>query len=274
VQTETSAAIYVVEPGKEPRRVVGGSRREDGTLGMSWLPDGRIVFSSTASGAPQIWIVDGDGQNMRQLTSGNRPAMRPRASPDGRTIYFQCPSAEGLDLFRISPDGSGLEQLTRDGDAREVVVSPDGQTLYYTALNSGTPRLMKLAAGGGAPVSLSNGYFRAHDVWPDGTKLLGIGWNESARRSLLATLTVATGAIEFLPDVPPSALMMPDGRVSVIVRRKGEGFVMTRALNGDDPLTLAAFGTDNIFGGAVTRDGRIAVSRGTSSSDVVLIRAK
>jgi len=37
---------------------------------------------------------------------------------------------------------------------------------------------------------------------------------------------------------------------------------------------LGEAGSDNIYGGAVSRDGRVAVSRGTSSSDVVLIRAK
>jgi hypothetical protein len=33
-------------------------------------------------------------------------------------------------------------------------------------------------------------------------------------------------------------------------------------------------GSDNLYAAAVSRDGRIAFSRGTSSSDVVLIRAK
>ena len=40
------------------------------------------------------------------------------------------------------------------------------------------------------------------------------------------------------------------------------------------PMHLGDLGTDNIFNGAIARDGRIAISRGTSSSDVVLIRAK
>jgi hypothetical protein len=91
---------------------------------------------------------------------------------------------------------------------------------------------------------------------------------------MLATFTVATGAIEFLPEMPQNAQVMPDGRVGVIVRRNGRTSVMTRSFTGDDPKMLGDLGTDNIFNGAVSRDGKIAISRGTSSSDVVLIRSK
>src|SRR6266566_2697373 len=33
----------------------------------SWTPDGRIIFSSTRSGSQQIWIMDADGSNARQI---------------------------------------------------------------------------------------------------------------------------------------------------------------------------------------------------------------
>ena len=130
VQTETTAGIQVIEPNRETRRIGGVARREDGTAGLSWLPDGRIAFASTASGVPQIWVMDADGQNVRQVTSLERPATRPRSSPDGRHIYFQSFGRDGLSIYRIAPDGSGLQQITKDGDAREVVVSPDGATVY------------------------------------------------------------------------------------------------------------------------------------------------
>ena len=274
VQTETTAGIFVLEPGKEPRRLTGGPRREDGTNGMTWLPDGRIAFTSTASGLPQIWIMDADGQNLRQVTSLAIPATRPRASPDGRYIYFQSFAPEGMALFRVAPDGSGLQQLTRDGDAREVVVSRDGQTLYCTALKSGNPNLMKVAADGGTPVRLSSAHFRAHDISPDGTRLLGNSWSEEGRRSMLATFTLATGAIEFLPDFPSNALFLPDGTLLSVQRRSGKTNVIARPIRGGEPRVIAETGPDNIFNGTIARDGRVAVSRGTSSSDVVLIRSK
>ena len=274
VQTETNATIYVVEKGKEPLRLTSGAGREDGTAGMTWLPDGRLVFTSTGSGLPQLWIVDGNGQHLHQLTSLSAPATRPRSAPDGRYIYFQSAAPEGLAIFRVASDGSGLQQLTRDGDAREVIVSRDGQTLFYTAMKSGNPNLMKMPADGGTPSRVTDGFFRAHDLSPDGTTILGNAWNEPARRVMLATLTLSTGAITSYPESPTNAQMMPDGRITMVVRRNGRAHVMTRALNGDDPVEVGELGTENVFNGAVAKDGRVAISRGTSSSDVVLIRAK
>ena len=47
-----------------------------------------------------------------------------------------------------------------------------------------------------------------------------------------------------------------------------------RTASGDDTIDLGDLGSDNIFNGAIARDGKVAISRGTSSNDVVLIRAK
>jgi eukaryotic-like serine/threonine-protein kinase len=275
VQTETTAAVYVFDaPGKPSRRVTGGARREDGVNGLAWLPDGRIVFSSTASALPQIWIVDADGQNMRQVTPPELVAVRPRAAPDGRWIYFQSFAQGSVDIHRIAPDGSGLQRITRDGDSRDVLVAPDGATLYVTAMKSGTPQLRKIAAGGGTAAPVSEKYFRALDISPDGSLLLGIVWSETERRAMLATMAARDGAIQLVPDVPLNALFMPDRTLIAAQRRGARTTLIARPIGRGDVRVLADVGTDNVYAGAVSRDGRIALSRGTSTSDVVLMRGK
>ena len=219
VQTEVAAGIYVVDkPGAAPRRVSGGGRREDGIAGLTWLPSGRLVFTSTASGLPQLWIVDADGENLRQLTSLKTPATNPSASPDGKWIYFSSFAAEGFCLFRVAPDGSGLQQITRDGDARSPIVSRDGATVYFMAMRSGVPKLMKVAAEGGTAAQLVDRYFRLLDLSPDGSRVLGVTWNETERRPVLAALSLGGGAIEMLPDSPTTSLYMPDGSLTLVQR--------------------------------------------------------
>jgi Tol biopolymer transport system component/predicted Ser/Thr protein kinase len=277
VQTETIAGIYVADgSGGEPRRLAGtgGPGHADGTNGIAWLSDGRIVYTSIASGLPQLWIADGDGANARQLTSLRGPAQIPWAAPDGKWIYFTSYAKEGVCLFRIAPDGSGLQQLTKDGDARNAVVSPDGRTLYFTSLNKGQPRLMSMPAEGGAPAQVSDKYFRVRTISPDGARLLGDAWSEAQRRSMLAMLTLKDGREDLLPEFPGNTLFMPDGGLAGVQRIQGKLVAGMWPKAGGPFKPLAPPTPDTIYASAISARGEIAMSRGQSSSDVVLIKAK
>src|SRR5689334_20119906 len=61
--------------------------RDDG-ITPSWTPDGRILFSSFRSGSLQIWVMDADGGNSRQIgnVTAGAPVM-PQMARNG-TIAF------------------------------------------------------------------------------------------------------------------------------------------------------------------------------------------
>ena len=275
IQNATVAGVYVIDkPGEEPRRVTGGAGLADGTTGLAFMPDDRIVYTSSASGLPQLWIVDNDGRNGRQLTALKGPAQFPSSAPDGKWIYFTSFAKEGVCLFRIAPDGSDLQQLTTDGDSRNPVVSPDGKMLYFTANLSGKPRPMKVAADGGTPVPLSEVYFRVQSISPDGERLLGLSWQETERRVVLARYALKEGTVTLLPGFPLNAQFTPDGGLAGVQRIQGKSVVGRWPAGGGvfKPITPPL--PEIIFGGAVSPRGRIALSRGQSTNDVVLIAAK
>ena len=276
VQTETMASVYVANgPDKEPQRVPASKGRSaDGLNGLAWTPDGRIVYSSAGSGMPQLWICDADGNNARQLTSSARPVGFPWAAPDGRWIYFTSFAEQGVAIFRIAPDGSGLQQLTTDGDSRNAVVSRDSTTLYYTAMRSGTPRLMKMPADGGPGVAVSDQFFRVFDISPDGTKLMGNAWSEAERRGTPAILNLADASITPMPGLPNNVAFRPDGGFVGARRVQGKSMVSEFSTEGVATKTLTPPHEEFVLGGAVARDGRIAFVRGNSASDVVLVKAK
>ena len=240
---------------------------------MAWLPDGRVVYTSTPTGLPQLWIVNGDGSNEHELTTQVGQSFTPAASPDGRWVYFSSYAKEGISLFRVSPDGSGFEQLTRSGDARNPIVSPDGASVYYTTGVS-QPKLMKIAAAGGTPQQVSDKYFRAFDVSPDGRQFLGITWDAQRRRTVLAVYAPEGDTLRMLPDLPTTARFLPSGEIVTLDRVNGKAVFVERAASGAAKSPITPAFPDSVFGAAVARDGRIVVSHGQSTSDVVLIRVK
>jgi len=274
VQTESSASLYVVQGTTgEPRRLTAGADRVDGSQGMTWLPDGRVVYTSTPTGLPQLWIVNGDGSNDHELTTQVGQSFTPAASPDGRWVYFSSYAKEGICLFRVAPDGSGFEQLTRSGDARNPIVSPDGAYVYYTTGVS-QPKLMKIAAAGGAPQQISDKYFRAYDVSPDGRQFVGITWDAQRRRTVLAVYAPEADTLRMLPDLPTTARFLPSGDLVTLDRVNGKAVFVERAQSGAAKTPITPPFADSVFGAAVSRDGRLVVSHGQSTSDVVLIRVK
>jgi Tol biopolymer transport system component len=87
-----------------------------------WSPDGRrIAFASDRSGNYEIWTINADGTNLRQLTfNSERGASFPLWSPDGKQILFR----RNFQNFIIDVDKTGAPQ------AEQLLPSPDGGTSF------------------------------------------------------------------------------------------------------------------------------------------------
>lgn len=89
----------------------------------SWSPDGsRIAFQSSAENeTSQIWIMDRQGGNKRQVThSTDGWSAAPAWSPDGRWLAFVSSQAGSIgadygEIFVLSLDTGELAQLTSTG---------------------------------------------------------------------------------------------------------------------------------------------------------------
>jgi TolB protein len=84
----------------------------------------------------EIHVVDTDGGLLRRVTT--RPPESPGDfgpvwSPDGTRIAFVRESEEDVtDVYVVNRDGSGLQRLTRTGDASEPAWSPDGRRIAFS----------------------------------------------------------------------------------------------------------------------------------------------
>lgn len=68
----------------------------------------------------EIWVMDADGSNKRQLTHNGAANFAPYFFPDGGRIVFASnmadPEGRNFDLYMIDVDGSNLKRITFDPD--------------------------------------------------------------------------------------------------------------------------------------------------------------
>ncbi len=88
----------------------------------TWSPDGNwIVFSGDANGNRDLFIIPSDGSQLPQaITTGPDDEMSPDwASSSGigtaPILFARKMAGGGTNIFRISPDGSGEQQVTNGG---------------------------------------------------------------------------------------------------------------------------------------------------------------
>ena len=94
-----------------------------------WSADGRtIAFMTDRDGNQEIYAMDADGGNARNLTRHplNDTDGGFLLSPDGRRIAFasnrDTRSLKNVDIYVMNADGSGVRRLTRTPRARAPVM--------------------------------------------------------------------------------------------------------------------------------------------------------
>jgi Tol biopolymer transport system component len=121
----------------------------------SLSPDGQtIVFSSSRSNNFELYEMDIDGHNLRQLTEGLGSLYAPSISPDGRQIIFASyapidAERKAQNLWLIDRHSDYTLQLTfEDSGSIDPEWSPDGRQIAFASNRSGTNELYVMAADG------------------------------------------------------------------------------------------------------------------------------
>jgi TolB protein len=84
----------------------------------------------------ELWVMNADGSNKRQITHNGGANFAPYFHPDGRRIIFASnmrdPKSRNFDLYLIGVDGSGLERVTTHPDFDGFpMFSRDGKELVF-----------------------------------------------------------------------------------------------------------------------------------------------
>jgi Tol biopolymer transport system component len=148
-----------------------------------WSSDGRqvaFIARRGANGSGQVYVVDRDGKNLRQVTDVPQSLLFDvRFAPDGKVSYTRLWRERRLaagDVQRelVIADGKGLTVLARAPYMNRHAWSPDGKAVAYAKLG----RLAFLEVGSGEEREVT---FAAVDERISGYAAAAIAWSPDSR---------------------------------------------------------------------------------------------
>lgn len=213
--------------GADVKWLTAGS---DLALSPRFSPDGRtVLFTSFASGMPQIMAVDVETVTARALTQDPRTmSFAPRYSPDGRWIAFSRETAGNTDIWMMEVGNPSFSKPLTRGPSIDTAPSwsPDGRQIVFESDRSGTSQLYVMRADGSDPVRISfgdGGGSYGEPSWsPRGDRIAFT--RQTAQGSVIGIMRPDGSDERLLTEGPGDAgpSWAPNGRVLIFTRQGGE----------------------------------------------------
>jgi TolB protein len=118
--------------------------------GIHGIAETKLYFVSSRSGTKEIWQMDYDGANQKQLTHLGDIALSPHVSPDGSRVAFSGVTKDGWQILMYSLELGRLVNFTRfGGDNYSPAWSSDGQNIAFSSSRSGNTEIYTVSSSGG-----------------------------------------------------------------------------------------------------------------------------
>ncbi|MBX7219208.1 MAG: winged helix-turn-helix domain-containing protein [Blastocatellia bacterium] len=280
MQSSRFARMWIVpleSPATAKQIPTGFNETYSDFFGMDWTPDGRIVFGSHASGNSDLWVMDQNGGNLRQLTTDIHSDLLPQVTADGRKILYLSAQSGQLCVWSMNLDGSEQKQITTETAQDPPAVSPDGKWVYFT-VGVDKPRLWRAPVDGGAAQQVSDLNLRRPALSPDGAKAVCYLRDPASGQVRLGLVDLATSQLERTLEAPRNrqfpVFFAPDGNsIYFVDMENGIANIYRKALDDTPRQQVTNFTSETIFRFTLSKDGKyFACERGETVNDLVLIR--
>lgn len=259
------------------RQITIGAAAMHGTGGLAQMPDGRILYTSTESGTMEIWIMNHDGGERKQLTihAGNQ-SYQPHPTKDGRYIVFLSDRSGTNQVWRMGADGKNPVQLSRASESYDYNLSPESDVYYITFLaDEQKYQIYKVPVAGGEPVKIDDYYCPSTPpvFSPDGKWILFFGGKTKDENPRVGIIERAGGKVVCYFDNGFEAVdWMPDSKSIVDKFNQGKE-VWRQPIDGSPPQKIYDLSPLKTAKWDFSADGKtIVFSLGNSTSEVVMIQ--
>lgn len=117
------------------------------TFGGKSLVGTRIVFVSNRTGSKEIWVMNWDGTDQRQLTNFHSISSFPSASPDGHIVAFTtyAPGYPAIEMVSLDTGRKLPFYNQRASMNAFVTFTPDSKRIIFSSTAGGGPAQLYMA---------------------------------------------------------------------------------------------------------------------------------
>ncbi|HYW69823.1 MAG TPA: winged helix-turn-helix domain-containing protein [Pyrinomonadaceae bacterium] len=272
-----------VAPGADISRarvaLQSAALRFEGIDGLTWAPDGHLLYATYVDDAETIWEMNSDGSNRRQLTSSSADFVDRdmRVTSDNRFIVFQSSRSGNFQIWRANRDGSNLKQLTSGGTNSQPSLSPDGKSIVYVADRDGKTTLWRISIDGGEATQLTSNNASMPQVSPDGKHIAFFEVSDSAPHLAVISFDGSPEqkiamALPWVANLLMRMCWTPDSK-AIMYKNAGHGLWRQR-LDADKPEEVKGFEDVQIRQLAWSVDGKnLAYTHSITIQEIILLQS-
>jgi len=183
VQWQWISNIWVQDSKEMFEKISSSGMERDGCLGLTWSSDEKIIFCSYKNKKYDLWEMNPDGTDRRQLLFIEEFTYSPTISNlRNNYIVFVLRNKYGENIWRMDRNGSNLKQLTFGNTDDFPNLSPDEKWIIYNTRSIENGALMKISIDGGIPEVLLKGQEGNLSVSPSGKLVIYNFINENNQK--------------------------------------------------------------------------------------------
>lgn len=117
--------------------------------GIQGIAESKVFFISSRTGHKEVWQMDYDGANQKQLTKLGSISLSPRDSPDGSRIAFSSFAKGGPNITMYSRDLGRIVTFPSFGGTNiSPAWSPNGEKIAFSSSRTGDPEIYVVDSDG------------------------------------------------------------------------------------------------------------------------------